>query len=238
MKLARAFRDRHWGAAVAIDLIAGPFFAMLYLGRGRLALAYGFAEAVFFVATFALVVRFNLIGPSPGGDLGGWAYLAVTPIRIVGAFHAARLARARARARAVAWERRWYARQGALIALAVALVLSMRVSAALVRVLWMEPFEMKSAVMAPAIAEGDHVFVDKRAYLSVAPTVGDIVVVRDQDGISYIRRIAAERSDMFTVTGEGATERALTVPRGAIVGRVTMIFWSIASHSWQWERPR
>ncbi len=231
MKLARAFRDRHWGAAVAIDLIAGPFFAMLYLGRGRLALAYGFAEAVFFVATFALVVRFNLIGPSPGGDLGGWAYLAVAPIRIVGAFHAARLARARA----VAGERPWYAR---LIALAVALVLSMQLSAALVRALWMEPFEMKSAVMAPAIAEGDHVFVDKRAYLSVAPTVGDIVLVRDQDGISYIRRIAAERADMFTVTGEGATERALTVPRGAIVGRVTMIFWSIASHSWQWERPR
>lgn len=86
MKLGRAFRDRHWGAAVAIDLIAGPFFAMLYLARGRLAVAYGIAEAAFFVVVFALVVRFNLVGPAPGGDLGGWAYLAVAPIRIVGAF--------------------------------------------------------------------------------------------------------------------------------------------------------
>lgn len=97
---------------------------------------------------------------------------------------------------------------------------------------------MKSAAMAPTIAEGDRVFVDKRAYLSAAPAVGDIILVRDQDGISYLRRIAAERDDIYTVTGDRGTERSLTVPRDAIVGRVTTIFWSVASHSWQWERPR
>ena len=126
----------------------------------------------------------------------------------------------------------------ALIAIGAVVILTMQLFAGLVRAFWAEPFEMKTAAMAPAIAQGDRVFVDKRAYRSVEPAVGDIVVVQDQDRISYVRRIVARRDDLFTTRSEIASDPPLTFPRSAIIGKVSTVYWSAERRSLQWEAPR
>jgi hypothetical protein len=233
MKLAQAFAERHWLAAAVLTVGVGPLIGMLYLGRGQLGLIYGVLEVVAALTGFALGIAFNLIPPDLGADLGGSFYVALAPTRALAAVHATRIARAGRGA----MSQSWFARRNALIGIAAALAMTAGLSAAVLRTFWLESFEMKSASMAPAVAAGDRLFVSKRAYDSVTPAVGDIVVVRDGDGIAYIRRIAALRDELYVTRTELPGDRPLSFPRAAIVGKVIAIYWTATARRWQWQPP-
>jgi signal peptidase I len=64
---------------------------------------------------------------------------------------------------------------------------------ALVKRYLVEPFAIPGESMVPTILPRDRVLVDKRAYLSAAPRVGDVVVFADPSGNypALIKRVAA-----------------------------------------------
>ena len=67
------------------------------------------------------------------------------------------------------------------------------ISAVLVRVLILDSFTVVGNSMSPAIQEGDHVFVNKMAYLFKDPARNDIVVgnFRGLEGTKAIKRVSA-----------------------------------------------
>lgn len=77
--------------------------------------------------------------------------------------------------------------------------------------LWVvEPLVVSATSMSPTLAEGDRIIVDKRAYLSAGPRVGDIVVFNDPEGGGrwLVKRVVATegqtldaRDGMMTVDG-------------------------------------
>jgi hypothetical protein len=177
----------------------------------------------------AIGISYNLIGP----DLAEGAYLYSWPVRVAGAVHAFRIAKRQAGAVPQSWFARWYALAGLYFAYFAIPMLT----AAMLRALWVESFEVRSAAMAPALVDGDRVWANKRAYDSVSPAIGEIVVIRDDDGITYIRRVIARRDEMFVTRNEAPGGQPLTVLPRAIVAKVIAVYWSGATRRWRWEVP-
>jgi signal peptidase I len=86
--------------------------------------------------------------------------------------------------------------------------------------------------MEPAYRNGDRLLVNRLAYMRHAPTIGDVVVLRDPSDRSrfLLKRVAppppgtARRSDAVYVLGDNAAESRDSrefgaVPRSHIVGR-------------------
>ncbi len=82
--------------------------------------------------------------------------------------------------------------------------------------------------MSPALDPGDYVLVNRWAYRSRAPEVGDLVVLRnpEREGQFLCKRVAGVTdSGTYVVLGDNAAEsrdsrRFGPVPRDLIVGRV------------------
>ena len=82
-----AFKARRPWAAVLIDLLLSPFAAMLYLNKGKLALAYLSADVAM---TVAVLAAFPF---QEGHSLGPFLSLPLIVPTLVGAVHAGWLAR-------------------------------------------------------------------------------------------------------------------------------------------------
>jgi signal peptidase I len=151
---------------------------MLYLGRGRLGLAYLLLP----IAGFGLVVVAAHLGFLPL-SLETAISLAALVVSIVGAVHCYRLA---AKADQPV-PRKWFARWYALLALwAASLVLPLVVRS----FLW-EPFNTPAASMEPTLKVGDHLFVSKFAYDAADPQRGDLVIfISPEDNrTNYVKRL-------------------------------------------------
>jgi len=93
-------------------------------------------------------------------------------------------------------------------------------------------YRLPSAIMAPAIASGEIVLADTRAYRSRAPAIGDVVVVRGpSSGILFVRRVAMARdaSSRLLVTDDpmgGGVPELAGVSADHLVGQVTYVLYS------------
>lgn len=87
--------------------------------------------------------------------------------------------------------------------------------------------------MAPALAPGDYLVVDRRAYARRAPAPGEVVIARDPRDASreIVKRVAASAAaGGVALLGDdpavSTDSRAFgPVPRAAIVGRAVWRYW-------------
>jgi signal peptidase I len=169
-------RRRPWAAAL-IGLVFGPFVAMLYLNRGRLALVYLAVEWLY--AAVAIAAAPVLL---TGGVTSPLLDLIYLPLHLVGAVHGYWIARQWDPSAPRHWFSRWYAIVGLWL---IAPILAISIRAFLV-----QPFSIASGAMQPTLSVGDYVFASKRAYDARAPERGDVIVFhpRGMRG-DYIKRI-------------------------------------------------
>ncbi|WP_316978528.1 signal peptidase I [Shumkonia mesophila] len=193
-----AFVKRRRWATVVVFLFLGPVVGMLYLGKGRLALAYFSASLLAYAAPWA-AAYFSVLDADPKlvGDLLLWS------LHLPGALHGYVIAKPIAGTQPKAWFARWYAISGLVLVSPVAL-------AVVVRSLLWEPFYIPAGSMKPTLVVGDHLWASKYAYgysrfsLPFAPPVvsgrvfgrepqrGDVVlfkVVMDGRPVDYIKRV-------------------------------------------------
>ncbi|HEY4705536.1 MAG TPA: nickel-type superoxide dismutase maturation protease [Thermoplasmata archaeon] len=89
-------------------------------------------------------------------------------------------------------------------------------------------FRVEERSMSPAVGPGDYVLVNRWAYRSHAPEVGDLVVLRnpEREGQFLCKRIAGVTdSGAYVVLGDNTaasrdSRQFGPVPRGLIVGKV------------------
>ncbi len=181
-----------------IGLILGPFFLMLWLGRGRLAFLYLLVQFVFFGLLFT-VVGAGMIAPPAMVDFGIMAFLLSLPFYVVGLIHGLKI-------REISPRRPWFSRWYAVIILPLAAIW---LSPFAIREFFYQPFNMPSGSMIPSLMVGDYFFVSKAAYgysrfsfplglanfsgriWSAEPQRGDIVVFklpRDNE-TDYVKRL-------------------------------------------------
>lgn len=175
MEEARA-RSKLW--IWLIGLILGPIVLMLWLGRGRLALIYLFAQLVIGGAAF-LAVASNFIAPPELPQIDLAAFLFYLPLNIVGVIHGLKI---RATALKRPWFSRWY------VAIILPLAASWLIAFAVRQYLY-QPFNVPSGSMIPTLMIGDYFFVSKTAYGE--PKRGDVVVFklpRDNE-TDYVKRL-------------------------------------------------
>jgi nickel-type superoxide dismutase maturation protease len=87
-------------------------------------------------------------------------------------------------------------------------------------------FKISGSSMAPTIAAGEYVLVNRLAYLFHPPQKGDIVSLRDpRDGKMLIKRILKRKGEMYFVQGDNkvaSTDSRVFgwVEKKAIIGKV------------------
>ena len=86
--------------------------------------------------------------------------------------------------------------------------------------------------MEPALAPGDYLVVDRRAYAQRAPAPGEVVVARDPRDVSreIVKRVAAASAGGVELLGDNAAASSDSrvfgpVPRAAIAGRALWRYW-------------
>ncbi len=86
--------------------------------------------------------------------------------------------------------------------------------------------------MTPALAPGDCLVVDRRAYVRRAPAPGEVVVARDPRDAAreIVKRVAASAAGGVELLGDNAAASSDSrvfgpVPRGAIAGRAVWRYW-------------
>lgn len=202
-----AFVFRRRWATVLIFLIGGPVIGMLYLGKGRIALAYFAGTTLAYLLPFA-INYFGLLD----ADLELTRGLMFWFIPLVGLAHGFVAVKPIIGKKPRVWFARWYAIAGLVLLLPVNLAL-------IVRMFVGEPFSMAAASMEPTLAVGDHIWTSKYAYgysrfsLPFAPRLfsgrifgrepkrGDIAVFRlpTNDKIDYVKRIIGLPGDRIQI---------------------------------------
>lgn len=208
---ARQARRRTW-LALLLGLLLSPPVAMLYLGRGRRALAYLLTGVAVMVATVALAANGHWI---PGVGFLTTNFL----VTLAGMIDTFRIARRSGKDFTGPWYSRWYGTV-ALVAAVMGFVLC-------VRGFFIEPYRIPSAAMLPGLQIGDDILVDKAAYglwlpfvhrqviAGPSPARGDVIVFRYSldPGQYYVKRVIGIAGDRVQFDG-----RALQV-NGQPVGR-------------------
>ncbi|MGD0191683.1 MAG: signal peptidase I [Rhizomicrobium sp.] len=189
--MIRAFKTRRPWAAALINFIFDPFFGMLYLNRGYIAIAY-------FAAELIAIAGLAFANPSIYSTRFASLALIYLPFRLVGAVHAFFLARKRLPGERMHWYSHWYS----LVAIYVFL-LALPIG---VRTYLYQPFNLPSTSMSPTLNVGDCIFVKKFAYAGSSPHRGDIIVFNtraDGQTIPYVKRIVGLPGDSVKlVSGE------------------------------------
>lgn len=211
-----AFVTRRPGPAALIALIFSPLLGMLYIGRGRLGLAYLLLTVMGFVLLVA-AAHFGLLPLSFDLATG----LAAWAVAIAGAVHCYRVASTSDRPPSRRWFSRWY---GLVAVWAFPVVL-----AVVIRGLLWEPFNIPAASMEPTLLVGDHLFVSKFAYTVGDPQRGDLVVfISPEDNrTNYLKRLLGVPGDRLQwqsgalyLNGDPLPREEVTPPREGDRGTV------------------
>lgn len=197
-----AFVNRRPWVAAVVALFFSPTIGMLYLGKGRLSLAY-FALSLLLLSLLPVAAHFGLL---PVGVDAGVTLVSLL-IAIVGAVHCHRIAAASGQFRPVAWFARWYA--------LLALVVLPSVLGFAIRTFAWEPFSIPSSSMEPGLRVGDYFFVSKLPYLLGEPERGDIAVVRfpGRSSSPYLKRLIGLPGDRIQLKGGSLYLNGELVPR-------------------------
>ena len=93
-------------------------------------------------------------------------------------------------------------------------------------------YAVTGASMTPALAPGDYLVVDRRAYARRAPAPGEVVVARDPRDASreIVKRVAASSAGGVELRGDNVAASSDSrvfgpVPRAAIAGRALWRYW-------------
>ena len=199
-----AFVNRKRWATLVVFMISGPVVGMLYLGKGRNAVAYFLAGMVAALLPF-LAAHVGLIGNPQ--------LFLFWPVHLFGALHGFLVAKKTAGDVPRAWFARWY--------FLVALIIALQLCAMTIRTFLWEPFNIPSRSMEPTLIVGDHLYVSKFAYgysryslpyapplfsgrlLDQHPVRGDIVIFKlPSDGkTDFIKRIVGLPGDRVQYRG-------------------------------------
>lgn len=147
-----AFKERHPWAVVVITIFCGPFIGGLYLGRGKLAILYLLVEAVIYLATYFIVMSFEI---HDNTDIA--RYFVFMVIKAPIAVHFYLIAKSKLIDDHVAWFSKWYVIL--LIAYALPILL-----AYFMKSYFIEAYSAASHSMAPTIMTGDQFMASKTAY--------------------------------------------------------------------------
>ncbi len=181
-----------WAASV-IGLLLSPTVGMLFLGKGKWAIAYVGMTLALLAAPFVLA-HFDLcrFEPIHLSEVSSWA------LQIVGAGHCYFIAK-RQTMHVPTWFSRWYS----IILLAFVIPLA---CSFMFRTFFYEPFDIPGTSMEPTLNQGDYMFVDKQAYKSgKLPQRNDLVVftvvIKNQPS-SYVKRVVGLPGEMVGVEGD------------------------------------
>lgn len=229
-----------------IGLILGPFFLMLWLGRGRLAFLYLLVQFVFFGLLFT-VVGAGMIAPPAMVDFGIMAFLLSLPFYVVGLIHGLKI-------REISPRRPWFSRWYAVIILPLAAIW---LSPFAIREFFYQPFNMPSGSMIPSLMVGDYFFVSKAAYgysrfsfplglanfsgriWSAEPQRGDIVVFklpRDNE-TDYVKRLIGLPGDRIQMRDGVLHIDGVAVPKQRVADFVHEMGEGLGGPSRNMSRP-
>ena len=190
-----------------IGLYLGPIFAMLWLGKGKLALFYLLATIVFYLGIAALV-GYGLISFAPipvSKLLTSFAFDSTMIFHLVGVLHSLRI-------RETSAGRPWFRWLAIVPAVFPAIPLLLLIP---IRIFLFQPFSMPSRSNIPNLIVGDYIFVSKSAYgysrysfpLNLAnfdgriwgadPKRGDLAVFKlpTNTEIDYVKRVVGLPGD-------------------------------------------
>ncbi len=175
-----AIKERRPWVAALISLLAGPFFGMLYLNRGRNAVLY----LVALVGAPSLVTA---IFHDRAFGLLGEALIALS-ISVAGAIHAFFIARNRPVSEPI----RWYAKP-----LTLGLTLAFVAASVFVSHSANRAFNNVSGSSEPTLAMGDRIFVDAAAFDFTQPRRGDLIVFHPSmdPKAAFVKRIVGLPGD-------------------------------------------
>jgi signal peptidase I len=191
---------------VAIVILIGVPAAMLWLGRGRLAVAYLLGSGLYLAAFFGAYA----LGLLPhalvqAGLDDGWGFIFFWPVAALGLWHALALNR---RPPLRPWFSRWY------VALPVTYVASVA-AALIVRTFLFQPFSVPAESNVPMLLAGDYVFVSKTAFLWRGPERGEMAVFKlpSNPQIDYVKRVIGLPGDRIEVRQGRLHVNGIMVPR-------------------------
>ncbi|HJW41516.1 MAG TPA: signal peptidase I [Rhizomicrobium sp.] len=172
-----AFIARRPWAATLIAFVFGPFIAMLYIGRGRLALVYLSAGILVSAILLYFLPQLIMLGTD-----AATVWLAALPVTLVGMVHTHWQAQQRSPDEPLPQYSRWFVLTG--------LVLAFPLAALLIRSFLYRPFDARSGSMGPTIESDDYFLATKFAYGGHPPQRGDVVVFRAAyNGQRYVKRV-------------------------------------------------
>lgn len=181
-----------WAASV-IGLLLGPTVGMLFLGKGKWAVAYFGITLVLLAAPFGLA-HFDLCTAEPMhlAEVLSWG------LQILGAAHCYFVAKHQA-----VYVAKWFSRWYSILLLAFVIPLTCSFT---FRTFFYEPFDIPGTSMEPTLKQGDFIFVSKQAYKSGnLPQRNDVVVfsvVVNGERSSYVKRIVGLPGDKVRIEGD------------------------------------
>ncbi len=178
-------------STILMTLVGSTVGGFLWIGRPRLAIL---SFVLPLISVFAVTWYGFPAWHAADLDVESIAWIALTAasVLLVLVF--------RKSSRPTKWHSRWY------FALLIAFVIPMTIAIS-IRSFVMQPFSAPSSSMAPALVEGDRFFVSKSAYgyskhslpfdlvefpgriWSSVPQRGDIVILRHDTGLDYVKRV-------------------------------------------------
>lgn len=173
-----AVKNRRPWVAATIGFFM-PFVGMLYLNRGRLALAYFTISLVYSVIAIWYLPKG--LGPNTAAAI---VQIPATVLSIVAAIHAYRIAKR--------WKsdqsQNWFIQNWYWLGLAVFGLIGGLLG---VRAYLYQPFNVPSASMLPTVSAGDFFLASKAAYNSANPARGDVIVFHANDfgSIYFFKRV-------------------------------------------------
>jgi signal peptidase I len=186
----RSFKERRPWAAAMITFFLTPVIGMLYVNRGRVAIAY--LGALIALIVFAIWQLPNY--PSPSG-LSLWSRVIEGVITIVAIVHVINLAKDHSPDEHL----KWYARRWYVFGL---VYLGFIASLLAVRAFIYQPFNVPSTSMVPSVNRGDFFLASKSAYRSVSPLRGDIIVFHAPAlHADFIKRVVGLPGDQIQMKG-------------------------------------
>ena len=91
-------------------------------------------------------------------------------------------------------------------------------------------FQVKTIGMSPALEKYEYIIVDNWAYKNSTPTIGDVVTATDgstgKTVVARLRKVDSSEALLTRDNGAWIAEPELTVPIGAIQGKVVSIWFS------------
>lgn len=185
--MIKGFKERKPWAIVIVCLLLDVFTGMIYIGKGRLSLAYLAVSIA--LTTLPFIASYYEFPISPFAAI--WL-IPTFSLRIIGAIHAVKIRKGSSYSVAHKWYSRWYSILLLVGVIPITLAFAFRI-------FLFESFNSPAASMAPNVHIKDNFFVSKLTY---TPKRGDVIAfIRKKNGTTYLKRIIGLPGDKVQMKG-------------------------------------